>query len=291
MAITNFVPEIWSARVAEALQDTSVLAPLFTSEYEGDANKGNQVHITGVIPPTVNNYATGAGGNPRTTVAEDIDDDGDTILINQEKSFDFNVDDIDRVQASGSFESWTTAAGRALGEDADTFIGTRVTAGGVDATAAVETAVGGAVNTPARAWNCARELRKRMNKAKVPMSERFLVMNAEFEALFLDNDAKLMSVDTSGTPAGLREAILGRILGFTLVVSNQLAENDLPHAFGAWRPALAYVSQIDTVEAMRSNDKFADRVRGLHVYGGKVLTVAGYDDGVQYYLPAESSSS
>lgn len=291
MSITNFIPEIWSARVAEALQDTAVLATLFTSEYEGDANKGNQVHITGVIPPTVNNYATGAGGNARTTVAENVTDDGDTILINQEKSFDFYVDDIDRVQAAGSFEAWTTAAGRALGEDADSFIGAAAVAGGVDATAAIETAVGGAVDTPARAWNAVREIRKRMNKASVPMSERYLCMNAEFEALFLENDAKLMAVDTSGTPDGLREAILGRILGFTLVVSNQTSEQDNPHCFGAWRPALAYVSQIDTVEALRANDRFADRVRGLHVYGSKVLDVAGYDDGVQYYLPAESSSS
>lgn len=286
MAITNFVPEIWSARVAEALQDTAVLATLFTSEYEGDANKGNQVHITGVIPPTVNDYAAGAGGNARTTEAEDVTDDGDTVLINQEKSFDFHVDDIDRVQAAGSFEAWTTAAGRALGEDADTYIGAQAVAGGIDQTANITP-----VTNAATAWNCVKDLRKFMNKASVPMSERFLVMNAEFEAYFLENDAKLMSVDTSGVPDGLREAILGRILGFTLVVSNQTAEQDAPHAFAAWRPALAYVSQIDTVEAMRSTTKFADRVRGLHVYGGKVLNVAGYDDGVQYYLPAESSSS
>jgi hypothetical protein len=291
MAITNFIPEIWSAAVAEALQDTAVLATLFTSEYEGDANKGNQVHITGVIPPTVNNYATGAGGNPRTTVAQNVTDDGDTILINQEKSFDFYVDDIDRVQAAGSFEAWTTAAGRALGEDADSYIGAQAVAGGVDATAAIEASVGGPVNTAARAWDCARDMRKRLNKAKVPNSERYLVMNAEFEALFLSNDAKLTSVDTSGVPDGLREAILGRILGFTLVTSNQLAENEAPHAFAAWRPSLAYVSQIDTVEALRANDRFADRVRGLHVYGGKVLDVVGYNQGVQYYLPDVSSSS
>lgn len=291
MAITNFIPEIWSARVAEALQDTAVLATLFTSEYEGDASKGNQVNITGVIPPTVNNYATGAGGNPRTTVAQDVTDDGDSILINQEKAFDFHVDDIDRVQAAGSFEAWTTAAGRSLGEDADTYIGAQAVAGGINQTAAIETALGGPVNTPARAWNCTRNLRKYMNKASVPMSERYLVMNAEFEALFLENDAKLMNVDTSGVPDGLREAVLGRILGFTLVVSNQTAEQDLPHCFAAWRPSLAYVSQIDTVEAMRSHTKFADRVRGLHVYGGKVLDVAGYDDGVQYYLGVEDSGS
>lgn len=286
MAIDNFIPEIWSAGVAQALQDNSVLAPLFASQYEGDARKGNQVHITGVIPPTVNNYATGAGGNARTTVAEDIDDGGDTLLIDQEKSFDFFVDDIDRTQAAGSFDSWTTAAGRGLGEDADTYIASQAFTGGTDATASVNGGV--AVTTAEHAWNALRDLRKQMNKAKIPMSDRVAVFNAEFEALLLSNDAKLTSVDTSGSPAALREAILGRILGMTLVVSNQLAEQDDPAVFVAWRPALAYVSQIDTVEGMRAHDRFADRIRGLHVYGAKVLTVADYDQGVQYYLPAGS---
>lgn len=281
MAIDNFIPQIWSARVEEALQDTAVLAPLFTSVYEGDARKGNQVKITGVIPPTVNNYATGAGGNPRTTVAQDLSDDGDTLLINQEKAFDFNVDDIDKVQASGSFESWTTAAGRALGEDADTYIATQALAGGTDATADVTP-----VTTHQTAWDCARDLRKFMNKAKIPGGERYLLMNAEFEALFLSNDAKLMAVDTSGSPAGLREAVLGRILGFTVVLSNQLVEQDEPHAIAVWKPALAYVSQVDQVEGMRAHNKFADRIRGLHVYGSKVITVGNYEQGVQIYNPA-----
>lgn len=286
MSIDNFIPEIWSAGVAQALQDNSVLAPLFASEYEGDARKGNQVHITGVIPPTVNDYAAGAGGNARTTVAQDLDDDGDTVLINQEKSFDFVVDDIDRTQAAGSFDSWTTAAGRGLGEDADTYIAAQAFLGGTDATANVN---GGApVTTAEHAWNCLRDLRKEANKAKVSMGDRVAVMNAEFEALLLSADAKLTSVDTSGTPDALREAILGRLLGMTLVVCNFLPENEEPAVFMAWKPALAYVSQIDTVEGMRHHEKFGDRVRGLHVYGGKVLDVAGYDQGVQYYLPAGS---
>lgn len=283
MTIDNFIPEIWSARVAAALQDNSVLGPLFASDYDGEARKGNQVHITGVIPPTVNDYAAGAGGNARTTEAEDLDDGGDTVLINQEKSFDFVVDDIDRTQAAGSFEAWTTAAGRALGEDADTYIAAQAVAGGTDQTANVT-----AVTNAETAWNCLRDLRKAANKAKIPMNDRVAVMNAEFEAHLLSNDAKLTAVDTSGTPAALREAIMGRILGMTLVVTNQMAENDDPAVFVAWKPALPYVSQIDTVEAMRSHTKFGDRVRGLHVYGGKVLTVASYNQGVQYYLPTGS---
>src|SRR5690554_3776766 len=122
MAITNFIPEIWSAAVAQALQEQAVIAPIVNREYEGDARRGNQVNITGVIVPTVNDYAN-AG---RTTSAEDLSDDGDSLLINQEKAFDFHVDDIDRVQAAGSFEAWTTAAGRALANDAEDRKSTRL---------------------------------------------------------------------------------------------------------------------------------------------------------------------
>ena len=37
------------------------------------------------------------------------------------------------------------------------------------------------------------------------------------------------------------------------------------------QPALAYVSQVNEQEALRDQDSFADRVRGLHVYGGKIV--------------------
>lgn len=278
MAVTNFIPEIWSAAVAQALQDTAVLAPITQTQYEGNASRGNQVHITGVIPPTVNDYAAAT----RTTTAEDLSDDGDTLLINQEKSFDFHVDDIDRVQAAGSFESWTTAAGRALGEDADAYIAARAIAEGTNATVALggSTALNGDT-TGSATWNAIRDMRKILNKASVPATERFLVMNAEFEANLLTNDAKLAKADESGTPGGLREATLGRVLGFTLVSSNQLPVTDSPQAIAFWRPALAYVSQIDKVDGMRSHTKFADRVRGLHVYGSKVVSM--YSTAVQFF--------
>lgn len=287
MAVTNFIPEIWSAAVAQALQDTAVIAPITNTQYEGEASRGNQVHVTGVIPPAVNDYAAGAGGNARTTTAQDLSDDGDTLLINQEKAFDFHVDDIDRVQAAGSFEAWTTAAGRALGEDSDAFIAAQAIAGGTDVTAVVGDGSAAQLDNDAdgsATWNVIRDFRKILNKASVPSGERFLLMNAEFEANLLASDAKLAKADESGTPAGLREATLGRVLGFTLVTSNQLPVTDFPQAIAFWRPALAYVSQVDKVDGMRSHTKFADRVRGLHVYGGKVLSF--YSTAVQFFTGA-----
>lgn len=268
MAITNFIPEIWSAAVAEALLETSTVAPVCNRSYEGDARRGNQVHITGVIPPNIVDYK--AAG--RVTNAQDLSDAGATLLIDQEKAYDFHVDDVDAVQAAGSFTEWTTAAGRRLSEDADAYIVTQAIAGGTNDTAAL----GGATALNAdpdgvATHNAVRDFRKFMNKAKVPQGERYLLMNPEFEANFLSANAKITSVDTSGSPAGFREAVIGRYLGFTLVSTTMFPAGDFPKAIAFWRPALAYVSQIDETETMRSHTKFADRIRGLHVYGAKVV--------------------
>ena len=271
MAIDNFIPAVWRAAVDEALQETAVLAPITAATFEGAARQGNQVKLTGVVPPNIKDYKS-AG---RTTSAEELNDAGDTLLIDQEKAFDFVVDDIDAVQAAGSFEEWTTAAGRALGEDADAYIAAQAVAGGTAATGIAD------VVDAKTAWDAVVALRMALSKAKVPASQRWLVINPEFEAHFLGNDSKITSVDTSGSPAGLREAIIGRVLGFTVVTSNFLPEQTKPQAIAFWKPALAYVSQIDKIEGLRAHDKFGDRVRGLHVYGAKVVSY--YSTAVQVF--------
>jgi hypothetical protein len=114
-------------------------------------------------------------------------------------------------------------------------------------------------------------MRKKLNQAKVPAGNRVLVINAEFEALLLDNASKLTNVDQSGSPAGLREASLGRLLGFDIYTSENLPTVAKSQALAFYKPSVAYVSQVEKTEGMRAQDKFADRLRGLHVYGAKVL--------------------
>lgn len=287
MAITNFVPEIWSAATQQAIQEEAVIAPLTSRDFEGDARRGNQVNITGVVVPTINDYAAGAGGNARTTEAEDIDDAGDSLLIDQEKSFDFHVDDIDRVQAAGSFEAWTTAAGRGLANDADSFIGARMVAQGTVLSTDISN-IGGASSVGNAAHSVIADANLALNKANIPSSGRIALINPQFERYLLDADAKLTSADVSGDPRGLRFATIGMYLGFRFVRSNLLPEQDAPQAVFFWTQSVPYVSQINETEGMRSHKKFADRIRGLHVYGAKVLDITGYANGVQVYTESAS---
>lgn len=260
MAVTSFIPEIWSAQLLTDFREQSVAAALSNREYEGSASAGNVVKINTASAIAVKDYKAAN----RTTSADAVSTTSEDLLIDKEKSFDFYVDDIDKAQAAGSMDAFTRSAGEGLAEDADKFLlGLAVTGAG--------TALPSANLTPATALNVLRDMNKALNKAKVPKSQRVVILNAEFEALLLDADAKLMNVDQSGASETLRNATLGRYLNFTLISSENLPVVDAPQAVGLYTPTLAYVSQVEKTEGMRAQDKFADRLRGLHVYGGKVL--------------------
>ena len=94
--------------------------------------------------------------------------------------------------------------------------------------------------------------------------------DAEVSAGLLAGGGVLSQADTSGSTAGLREATIGRYRGFDVVV-NPFDTEEKPRAIGLLPEALAYVSQIEKIEAMRADATFADRIRGLHVYGSKVI--------------------
>lgn len=267
MAADNFIPEIWSDYILERYEASTVFGALFDRKYEGEATKGNTIHVPGVVPPVVKDYK--AAG--RTTSPDETTDTGVDILIDQEKSIDFFVDDIDNAQANHDLlPLYTEAAGTALAADVDKFLANLLVA---DATTLPWTAN---PTTGDGAFNVFRDARKQLNKFNVPDDGlRVAVINAEFEGLLNGADSKLTSWDSSGDTAGLRNATVGQLLRFRTITSNHLPEVDTPQAVFFHLRASAAISQISELEGMRAQNKFADRVRGLHVYGAKVLQPKG----------------
>src|SRR5690606_1758582 len=129
MAITNFIPEIWNSQMLTDFRQEATAAAVSNRQYEGDARVGNKVNITSAVDVSIFDYSIGEanGGTEqspkaRTTAAEAVTDAGQSLLIDQEKNFDFYVDDIDRRQAAGSMDAYTQSAGLGLAEDADKFL-------------------------------------------------------------------------------------------------------------------------------------------------------------------------
>ena len=79
---------------------------------------------------------------------------------------------------------------------------------------------------------------KALNKLNVPRTERVALVGANVEAALLKSD-KLSKVNESGTGEALREAIITRVAGFTVIGSNALGEDE---AFCYHRSAIAFAN-------------------------------------------------
>lgn len=260
MALTHFIPTVWADSTIDEFTAAAVWANLVNRDYEGTVASGNKVRITGSVIPVVHDYKAAN----RQTTPDVITDTSQDLLIDQEKSIDFVVDDIDRVQAAGSLESYTRGAAQALVLDADSYIGGLAVAGGTEVSGALPT-------TGNQAFDALNASHKALTKANVPLIGRVTVCNAEFAALLKGSDSKLTSVDVSGSTAGLRAGTIGALLGANVVESNNMPEDDEPQFVTFHYSAIAYASQIAETEGMRAQNSFADRIRMLHVYGAKVI--------------------
>ena len=261
MAIDNFIPEVWAAGVTQSFIANQQVIPTLNTQYSGVATRGNTVHIINATTPTITDYA--AAG--RTITAEALADTEVQLLIDQEKAFSVNVDDVDRVQAAGEFNAWTEAAGRALAEDAETYVLSQMLSGSTDANSG-----GTVVDSAADAKAAIRAIRKSLTESKVPGSNRFVVVNPDMADLLLQD---LSDVSVAGSSSELRDGAILRLYGMDVFESPliTIGGEARPAAIGYHQDMVAFVNQVENVESLRNPTKFADIVRGLNVYGAKVI--------------------
>ncbi|SDT94681.1 hypothetical protein [Gordonia westfalica] len=262
MAITISFRTV-AANITQAWDAEKVFAALLDRQYEGVATKGNTVHIPGVVAPAIKDYKA----NNRTTSADAITDTGVDLLIDQEKNFDFKVDDIDAAQSAGSLAPYTDAAGKALVDDADKFIATMLAAGATNLS-------GSAPDTGNKAFDLVKAARVALNKKNAPPPAEFSCATPTSKVC---SSARIRSSPASMCPATTTASATAPSAPSSVpcAVVEQPAQQLHP-GFVAFHPeAAAYVSQLDKVEALRADNSFADRLRGLHVYGGKVVRPDG----------------
>lgn len=262
MAIDNFIPEIWSAGVTQSFLANQLVIPTLNTQFTGNATRGNTVHIINATTPTIVDYA----GANRSITAEALADTEVTLLIDQEKAFSVNVDDVDKVQASSEFAPWVDAAGKALAEDAESYVIAQMLAGATDGNADDVD-----VDTAAKAKAAIRAIRTQMAAAKVPAAGRFVIVNPDMADLLLSD---LSDVGAAGSSSELRDGEIMKLYGLT-VIESPLIDETVPAAIGYQADQVAFVNQINSLEALRNPTKFADIVRGLNVYGAKVIKAAG----------------
>ena len=273
MALTSFIPELWNARLLNALDKAHVFAGLVNRDYEGEIKKqGDTVHINTIGAVTIGTYTkdTDFSTGPEALTTTDS-----TLVINQAKYFNFAVDDIDTAQAAGDvMDKAMQRAAYGLADVADKSIADQLAA-------AITTANGNQVGTTAVAltkdnvYENVVKMKIILDKANVPTTGRWLVIPPEMVALILQDDR---FVKTGGTMAEdtLANGWVARAAGFDIYESNNCnsatATSTTTYTITAGdEGACTYAEQISDTEAYRPEKRFADAVKGLHLYGAKVV--------------------
>ena len=274
MAITTFIPELWSARLLYALEKSHVATNLVNRDYEGViANQGDTVHINSIGAVTVKDYTR----NSNITDPEILTTADQTLEIDQAKYFNFQVDDVDKAQISG--EIIDTAMGRsayALADVSDAFL-LKTIASGVASANKIGAKATLTALTASNVYENIVKMRTKLDKANVPNAGRTIVVPPEVYALLLLDDRFAKSGSDSGQNA-LLNGMVGRVAGFDVFMSNNCVSGtdggsgSTPYFVitAQVADACTYAEQIIKTEAYRMEKRFADAVKGLHVYGAKV---------------------
>ena len=274
MAVTNFIPELWSARLLNALDKSHVFANVVNRDYEGDIKKmGDTVHINTIGAVTIGTYTqnTDFSSGPETLATTD-----QTLTIDQAKYFNFQVDDIDAAQAAGDImDKAMTRAAYGLADASDKYIA-GILAGAADTSNTVSTSA--VALTSSNVYENVVKMRTILDKANVPTAGRWLVIPPEMYALILLDDR---FVKTGGEMAEgiLRTGLVAQAAGFDIYLSNNCVSASVSEKVtytitGGVDSAATYAEQIVSTEAYRPEKRFADAVKGLHVYGAKVVDKA-----------------
>lgn len=271
--VDSFIPEVWAAKLLVSLKKALVFGQpgVVNRDYEGEiSQQGDTVHINSISRPTVGTYVKGS----TTIVPEQLTAAQRALLIDQAKYFAFEVDDIDARQTAGDvLAEGVSEAAYALADTADVFLEALMRAGVASANALGAVAV--ATGTPTAFYdNVLVPLSVLLTEANVPTEGRWAIIPSWCHGRMLRDD-RFVRADAAGGPKpGVQgNGFIGQAAGFDLMISNNalLVTGD-DYSVTAGHPmAVSYAEQINKTEAYRPEDSFSDAVKGLHLYGAKVV--------------------
>ena len=293
----NWAPAIYSQKVQKFFRRASVVEDITNTDYAGEIeNFGDTVNIIKEPSITVNDYARG-----QTVNTETLADDQIQLTVDQGSYFAFKVDDIEERQSHVNFEALATSSGayalkknydfnvlKAIYEGASTSVGNTGTDGTpIDGDAAVDTLTD--------IMSAAKTV---LDGNDVPEENRWFVAPPAFYQQLRKAGAKVVdqSVMADGSASAMRNGMITDrpLFGFKMYTTNSIAvssgsaanktfgsagSNEFAFLYGH-QGAVATANHIAKTELIRDPDSFSDIVRGLHVFGRKVLRTEAVFSGV-----------
>lgn len=281
----NFIPEIWSGKLIENFYDATVLSAISNTDYEGEIKKfGDTVNIRTQPNITLRDYVKG-----QNLVVERPDSPKIQLVVDKGDYFSCVEDDIDRIQSDVKLmDMWSKDASEQMKIKIDTRVLTDIlpdiSADNMGATAGAQSASFnlGTTGSPLSVTKDGAggttsvvdlivDLGTVLDEANAPESGRYLVIPAKMAGLIKKSELKDASLTGDGSTP-LRNGRLGMIDRFTIYVSHNLSVSSSKYSLIAGhKMGLTFASQMTEMETLRAESTFGNIIRGLQVYGYKVV--------------------
>lgn len=291
VATSTFIPKLWEADIIRSYEKKLIAKNICAMNPKAPIKKyGDTVHFPGLNDPTIGTYIpVGINANQNlvpdgteaaTTISyENLTNTDVTLVIDQAKYFAFKVDDILEAQSNvGVRGSQTQRAGYMLRDTCDKYIlgltPAAVTAGTVTNVVDYSGQSSAPTVTAKNVLIAIGQMSRLLDEANIPNEEKFIVIPPWVK----------LKLALAGIEFSIREGDKARdgvewnnSMGFDMYVSNNLTELKESTTVvgsmvvGGSKKAIAYAGQIQNTEALRLEDNFAYGVRGLHLYGAKII--------------------
>ncbi len=263
MAITNFIPTVWSENLYKNLEKRYIGVANCTREWEGDIKQcGDRVKICGIDPVSVFNYTK----NTDLPAPSVLSDNERELVIDQAKAFNFQIDDIDRAQTKPNLMNAAIKnAANALANVADKYVYSLCNT--VSESNVIHISEAESENIINKIIDAAAII-----KGNGVNEDLILEVSPEIAAKIYK--AKLDILSDNNTT--LENGCVGSIAGCKIFVTNNIHYESagagfIFKCFLRTKRSIAFAEQLSEIEAYRPELRFADAVKGLHLYGAKIV--------------------
>lgn len=266
MSVSCFIPEIWSTTMMHTLDGKYIAVANCNRDYEGDIKeRGDIVHICGISPISISDYTKNTDIAAPATLSDYVKE----LEITQAKYFNFQLDDVDFVQSRPEMLNYAVHnAAQALATAADSYVYTLMGKNAAKALSCTPTGASDLINMiiDARTYLFTRNV--------TDANDISIEVAPQVAAQILKEKAALCTDNTEALEGGY----IGSVAGCKIYVSNQIVAVDNESAktrtyscFARTRRAVTFAEQLSEIEAYRPESRFADAIKGLHLYGAKVI--------------------
>lgn len=265
MALTN-LPEIFSKLYKENYQANLVFGAMTNKDYEGEVVGGKAVKITSFSDVEINDYTPGQD----LPALQDVGNGQLSLLIDQFKAFNFYVDSIEKVQRDPKLVArHMRNAAIQVAKAQDQFIAGLYTQAHADNFIGTDAAPIDAA-TPDDAYQLLVDLAQKLDEKDVPDFDRHVAVNPQFMALL-----RKSNYFTKSSDGVVVNGIIGEAAGFTVhrttLTPDVAGATPNSKIIAAHLGAITFASQLEEIEQFKPERRFGDGVKGLQVYGAKVI--------------------